>query len=227
MNDAEQLIREIAGDVRPVRRIPSVTLRWVVWLALAAASLATLAALEARRAGGLAGLATAGTVRDVVLLLAAAALAAWTCLALAVPGRASSPALRWTPAVLLGVWIAVVAFAAAGDANGCGSGIACVLTTLLVAAPSAAALYVLNRRAAATRPLWLGALLTGAAAAVGAAGARLCCAGDAPLHLLVWHALPAMGLAVSGLLIGHYAFARWFRRAVAPACNHPRSRCAE
>jgi hypothetical protein len=148
---------------------------------------------------------------QVCLLTLVAVVSGWAVLALGVPGRAQSPLSRWLPVTALMAWILVILTSSLASGMGqCGFSPGCLGSIALVGAIPAAFLYWLCRRSLPLRPLWMGVLLMGAAAAAGALGAQFSCSNESPLHLLVWHVLPVVALGATGMLVGRFVMARWF-----------------
>src|SRR5512143_2636786 len=109
--ETEALARELATDLRPVRRLPAAEVRAAMWGAFAIASVAAGVAALGVRADLAAKLGDAAFVGDGAVLLIAFALAARSAFAHAVPGAATAPA---GAVAALAAWACFVALRPSG-----------------------------------------------------------------------------------------------------------------
>lgn len=84
----------------------------------------------------------------------------------------------------------------------------CTLCILGVAVIPSILLTVLGRKGATTKPMLLGAYSILAATSIGWLLLRVVEMQDDPLHLLMWHYLPMLGLATLGAALGKIIF-KW------------------
>jgi hypothetical protein len=195
----EELIRSLAGDLRPIRRLPRVERRTVSWavFALACASLVTIA-LGARPD-------LAAKIRDPaflaagVLLLAIFILAARAAFVLSVPGGGA----RWATLASCGLlfWGALVAGAASSETQWL-SGARCLGRLACVAVVPAIAMVLMLREAAPLHPRWTGAFAMLSAASLAAVATQVICPKDGALHVALWHLAPILLAAVAGTRLG-------------------------
>jgi hypothetical protein len=206
--NTDQLIERLVADVRPVRRLLDPTERAALWMAVALVSIAG-------------GVAYFGVRRDIatiwfdvefvgrgLLLVATMWLAVVSAFRMAVPGAERRAFARWWPIAALGVVLAVlaaevIAAAIMGNAGSPLRAVHCIQKVALVGVVPAVVAVVLVRRAWAAEPKWtlvLGMLGSGAA---GALTAELSCPIHAPLHILLWHMLPVVGVAALGVVLGN------------------------
>ena len=214
----DQLIDRLVAEARPVRRIASPRHRAAVWIALAV----VCAVLGVQYFGLRRDLSSAtqsvGFWLRIALLISIMWLAVTAAFRLAVPGADTRIRARWWPLVVLGALVAL----AAGDVvtgmltgPGMGSSFpswACARKVAMVGAIPAAWSLLLIQRAAPTEPQWTALLGVLGAAAAGGLTAELACPFHAPLHILVWHALPVLASVGVGLLAGTALLATMRRR---------------
>lgn len=199
----DELVRALAADLRPVRRLARPESRGWRWAALALGCVAAGAmALGTRPDLG-------ERLREGWFLLENGALllvflgAARSAFQLSVPGAARGRVARLVPALGLASWALLLAVRhlASGEA-GPDWGLGCVWRVIGLAAIPALAAWLMLRRAAPLRTGCTGWYTLLAAGAVAIVGTRALCANDAPLHMLVWHLLPVLLIAALGLVGG-------------------------
>lgn len=208
----EQLIEDLAADLKPVRSPGKTGVSSFVWLIVATLySSIIIVATGPIREGSF------GNVIDYPLfgletLVAAAAIVALTVATLrtAIPSP-RHPLLRIAPALALGVlWAAfyvVGLWEPAHPVSMLGKREHCVLQGLFFSFPSMAALLYFARR---LMPLWpraTGALAGAAAGAIPAAWMQFACM-YVPGHILTHHIGPIVLLAGIGALAGPVALSR-------------------
>ena len=206
----EKLIVDLVADMAPVKRLPAVSVRMLRWLALAVA----VSALAAVWIIGLrTDLSRAMAAPDVLgsmgLALLASTSAAFMALQLSVPGVVQSRWPRWLPmAVLTLLMVALVQMA---RASGAGVAVlfdepvhaACVTRVIAMALVPTFLLMRSIRRGFALDHVWAVALATLGGSALAAVAVQLVCPIDRGAHLLVSHALPAVGLVIAGALAAY------------------------
>lgn len=211
----DDLIRELAADGRPVRRLAPWLHRVVIWVGLSALCAATVIVTSgARRDLGQMWWSPAFML-EAVLLLVTALSAAAGALIVSVPGAERSKLVRWLP-VMAGaaalLWIAAEVVFTAGVQGG-RPVVAwwCIQRTLLVGLLPGIVLFAMIGRAAPLKAAWAGLLAVLATSAVGVFGTNIMCSVDRPTHLLLWHVGPMALLAAAGAGIGASLF-DWTRR---------------
>jgi hypothetical protein len=200
----EELIRTLATDLQPVRRLGSVERRTAIWAAFALSCAAAGAYLLGTRPDLPARLREPAYLAEAVLLLSVCALSARTALALAVPGaeRSAAPGMLSVSGLLL--WASL---AGCDGLTGAGSaawanGFPCIWRLVALAVLPAATLLLMLRKAAPLAPRWTGALAVLSAGSVAALGTRLICARDDVPHVLLWHCAPLIVASLGGIVLG-------------------------
>lgn len=212
----EDLIRELAKDAPPVRRLQKLTVRLIGWVALAALSLAVVTMWMGARQDLGEVLWESNFQFEAAMLILTAMSAAVGALTVSVPGRERSALVRWLPIVGGAICILwVVGELVFASLTGAPTGRLtfawrCVYKTASVALVPGVALFVLVRRAAPLHAAWAGLLAILATAAVGVLGANVICPIDRPLHLFLWHVAPLMLFAALGAGLGTWLI-RWNR----------------
>lgn len=212
----DELIRRLAADAGPVRRIAPVPVRLAVWTALTLVAATVAVWWFGVRGDYAAALWTATFQVKSALLIVTAISAAAGALLVSVPGAERSGAVRWLPLtaiVALLLWLAgeLTTAAAAGTVNWrIGAAWGCAAQVMAIGLVPGATLFVMVRRAAPLRAAWAGALALVAMGAVGAFGTSVVCPSDRSMHVLVWHVLPLIGVGAVGAAAG-YVFLGWVR----------------
>jgi hypothetical protein len=196
--ETRSVIDRLVADLRPVTplRVPSA--RLVRWVPIAVASgIAALAAIGIRP-DLLTATLTAPFVGHSALLIAAAVTSAAGALCHAVPGERLPRWMRSAPGITILAWSAWLAVESASHVVAGGdwavpASWGCVAKAFAVGVVPSAALAVMVGRAAPMRPLPAVTFAALSGVAVGALGAELSCPLINPLHLLLWHAAPAIG----------------------------------
>src|SRR5436309_2989181 len=102
--DTNQLIKELAADLKPVRRLLPPVLRLIGWLALAIPATALVVLAMQVRPDIAAKLADPGFLTQELASLATALVAGWAALVACVPGEARWK--LWAPFAPLALWMA-------------------------------------------------------------------------------------------------------------------------
>jgi len=213
----EQLLRELARDVPPVRRIPALRTAAAVVLAAWAIAVAALWALRSSPAPLLRDIPwDDGFYLAVLLGLAALAVGATlAALAGAVPGRERARGAS-SGAALLGITLAAGAAVAAVLVTGSRSieelagSAACIRHAAALAVLPALAAARFLARGAARSPVLCGVAAVTGAVGLGSVVVHASCRAGAALHVLVGHALAPALLGV--LLAAPIALSvRWWR----------------
>lgn len=212
MRPRADLVRELAADLRPVRRPPSPGALATVWLAgawlfVAAVTLAT----GGMRPGVFAQLAGAPRfVAEVLLGLLAGAAAIRAAAGLGVP-EPESALRRAAPALLLmAAWVAAYLYGLrdpALESSMLGKRERCYFEVLVFALPPMAVALRLIRRSVPLARVWTGALAGAAAGAIPGLIMQLACMYD-PAHILLDHLAPIAAAAFLGGVLGPAAFRR-------------------
>ncbi len=207
MTDTESLIRSLARDAPPVRRLPPPHRRVARWLAVALPVIALFGMIMGARPDLGERLAEPEFLLPLVAALATAVCAAHAAFSSCVPG--SPPWTLWLPAPPLAVWIGSLGQQCWDHWLRYGpEGVifrpdpVCLPIIAMVGAIPAAAMVVMARRGAPLAPrltAFLGAL---AAAALAYVGLRLVHPQDAAFMVLVWQFGSVAALAVAAGAFG-------------------------
>lgn len=211
----DDFIRTIAGEARPVRRLPPPASRIALWLAVALPAVLAIVLLMSPRADLAEKLADTRFQIEQLAAFVTAIAAGYAAFSMVVPGRS-----RWTallPLPPLALWLGSLGESCIQDWIRAGpEGLrlewdwVCIPSIALVGLVPAAAMVMMLRRGAPLAPsatLALGAL---AAAALGNFGLRLFHPQDASLMVLVWQfGTVALIAAVAGCTGRHVL--RWPR----------------
>jgi len=202
----DELIRTLAEDLAPRAPLAPARAAALGWLAAALALVAALTLASGPLRPGL--LAQLASERDFALdllllaLVVAAATFAW--LRLRVPGAAAGARAALPAVACVGLWLALQAGAVllrhGQPPATLGARPGCWHQVLFFSLPPLALALFLARRAAPLERAWTGLLAGLAAGALGALAMELACMRD-PLHALVAHFAPALGVALAGALL--------------------------
>jgi hypothetical protein len=204
--DTNDLIGKLAASLKPVRRIAP------AWARAALLSVFALAAVF-----GCIYLCTDGLRHDWTVMLdahlcqscgmlVAGMLAAFAAFTLSVPDTKIRLHVYAMTGIATGIWVALIlgqltagplSLSVFGERN-------CLTDLVLLAiAPCAGALFMATRSAPVWRG-WAGYSLMLSIGSFAALGMRFLCPNEEPAHLLVWHFLPVLGLALFGILLGEF-----------------------
>lgn len=193
-----EVIAGLVRDLRPVRPLPLPGVRASAWAAAAAGIVAAVTALLGLRADLTAVASVPVFQLHVVLLLVAAIGSATAALASAVPGE---PMSHWRRAAAplavfaWGVWLCAEVWWFAADGGAwwpIAAGFGCAAKAAAIGAAPAWLLIAMTVKAAPPDARRTGCYTGLAAAAVGAIGVEMTCPLNNPMHLLLWHAGPAV-----------------------------------
>jgi hypothetical protein len=204
---SEELIAELSGALRPVRRLPPPGLQAMLWLALAVVVIGLAVALNGLRHDLAARMLLPQEVGQFSASVATGIAAALAAAMLARPDRAAAWALLPVPTLLL--WLGSLGWGCFADLARLGPGAwtmgtswGCLKFILLLGLPLTAALLVLLRHAGPVRPTPV-LLLSGlAAAALCSAGLSLFHHLDAALEVLIWHGAAVALVVMLGRALG-------------------------
>jgi len=200
------------NGLTPVRRLPGLGWRSALWTIFALACVcAGTFALGARPD-------LAGAIRDPAflranaLLLLVFVLSARAAFQLSVPGSDRGAAARMLPLGGLLLWGCCIACGRSACALPPApisiAGLSCAVKLLLLGLAPSLMGFSMLRKAAPLSPGWTGwfALLSPGSLAL--LGTRWVCAREDPLHLFLWHLLPALAAALLGIYLGRRLLAR-------------------
>lgn len=210
---SEELVKILAADAKPVRRLPSPMVRLLIWLGISIAYAALVVWLMGLRPDILSKLGNARFVVELSATFMTSVLAAAAAFCAGCPGRPIWE--RFAPMPALGLWFWSLgegcwqSFAASG-AEGLSFRIdfVCLPSILLVGILPGAVILKMIRQGAPIAPTTTTALATLAAAALGATALRLFHEQDASVMVLVWQFGSVVLLASLGALTGRRLL-RW------------------
>jgi hypothetical protein len=210
-NKTEQLIAELAANLRPVHRAGRVGHLVFAWCVIAGAySWFAILATGPVRDGAFAALLQRPVFAlETLLGFAAIATLAWAALRMAIPGEPRAAVLKW-PAIVGLAWIALLAAGVwhpSQPASMLGKRDHCVWQSLLIGLPSLLALLWLARGLLPVWPRWTDALAGAAAAGFPAAIMQFACM-YSPAHGLMFHIAPMAYTVILGTAAGHLALSR-------------------
>ncbi len=202
------LVDRLVRDVCPVRPLRSRRL-FFAWLVLQAAVLVALVAHGLRPDIG-AIVHRPLFVAQMLALMTSGTLAAWLAARGAFPDRAAGPL---SIAAMVGLAISgLMPFVTSASRvldSFVAMGLPCFKMTIMIATGPSLALLLLVGRGASVMPARAGLLAGAAAFLLAAAGMRVACSVDDPLHLLVWHGAPVVLGASLSALLGAAFLGRW------------------
>jgi hypothetical protein len=202
------LITKLSRDVKPVKRIPSLSILFLGWLIGASLCLAG-------------GICTFGYPMDMgeygynsqfilesVLLFSTFFLASACAIAMGVPGTKGTEIFRRVTLIFLGSWFLLVLFRgerliALEGMSALIQGLQgyCPLDILMMGLLPAVLLLFILRKAAPLNLEWSGIMALLAVGSLAAFGVQFTCRFDSPVHIFIYHVLPVIGLGMIGYLI--------------------------
>ncbi|TAL28634.1 MAG: DUF1109 domain-containing protein [Alphaproteobacteria bacterium] len=202
--DTHDLIEKLSKDVKPVRPLPRAGFRALslsLWsLALA---LLILEQVHAPRSDLAATFHSPVYLAQGFVMMIAGLLAAFAAFKLSIPDTRLRPSVISSLAsatLLWGLLIVIELFKAPAElpaaAPSCFIGL-----TIGMSAPLALGLVMMMRSAPVWRG-WAGYAMVLSVGSFTALVMRFICPDDSPGHLLVWHFLPVLALALPGVLLG-------------------------
>ncbi len=211
------LVRRLATEVKPTRRLWSVGVRLGIWILLEVGVLAWVVTHTDN--DFIQKLRQPVYTIEILFFAAAAIISATLALRSAVPGRALRASEATLAAVLLLTGAALVAAGPMNTTNPLGdfvrAGLPCARETWMLAAAPLLLLWWMVRRGASMRGGLSGLLVGAGALFFSFAMMRIACPIDEPLHVLTWHLLPALALIALSTLAGG-VWLRFRRRARHP-----------
>jgi hypothetical protein len=206
---SDDLIRALASDPRPVRRLARPEKRAERWSMFVIIFVGAGSAALGLRADLAMKLHETLLVTQSLLVILLALVAGASAFRSSVPGAERHMLLRVLPLLALFAWLLSLLLADGSAARGASwAGMTCVRNMVLLATAPAVGLVLMLRRAAPLDGGWTGLLSFLSSAAFGIAGTQLVCAKDDPVHGVLWHFAPVVVAAVVGMLLGRRFFVR-------------------
>lgn len=207
MDTPDDLIKKLTGDLKPVTPIAPPWQRAVIFATLGLTLTFSSAVLIGMREDLGSSLQRSTFLLEIGVLLMAGILSAVAAVRLAVPDTRLRLPVKLPLALAHLGWFWLLAKTVAGFdmAHDHGNGQCAIDLTLMMILPLAAATGGIMRGAPVFRGM-AGYAMSLSMVSFAAAAMRLLCPNDEAGHLLLWHFLPAVGLAALGIAIGLFAF---------------------
>lgn len=212
--DNATLVRTLAADLQPVRRLPRPSALTSLWTALAAGLIGVAMLLSAARPHSMHWLSDPMAVVGVAIAAATGLLAANAAFHLAIPGR--DPRRAWLPVLAGLAWLGWVGIGCMSDLVPSGhlqsrddATVACLQFIAGFGTPTMLVTLLLARHGFVVRPVQISLLAGLAASAVGDVGMAAVDHPHAPLTTLIWHGAAALFLFGLSAMIGP----GWMRRS--------------
>ena len=205
MKSHERLIDALAADLKPTARQPGLDRLALTWVACSLVYVALITGMLGPFRPGFSEqlLGYPRFALDMLLGVAAIGVTGVLLFRSAVPG-AVAQSLRWLALSMVGAWLAMQLFGLVSPAlepGMLGKRPHCMFETLLIALPPMGVALVLQRRMYPLSPA-RSAMAAGLCAGLMPAWImQIACMYD-PQHILSFHILPGLAVAVIGLLVG-------------------------
>jgi len=204
------LVQHLAAEVKPARRLWPVSFRLAIWMALEIGIL--MCVMTGSSGNVIERLKEPAYAMEVLFFGFAAVILAMLALRSAIPGRYLSAREAMLAGLLALAGALLITLAAPMDmtrpvAEFVRVGLQCALRIGLYSALPLAALWWMIVRGASMRGGLSGLLAGGSAVFFAMTILRLECPNNEPMHILIWHLLPALALTGLSALAG----ARWLK----------------
>lgn len=205
---SDDLIRSLASELTPVRRLRRMETRALGWSLFALLCVGVGSVVLGLRSDVAAKLGSPSFVRENAALLLAFAAAGWSAFQGSIPGRDTRRGAHTLALLTLLVWLALVVGRHFPEVSAplTLAGFHCVWRMVgLALAPTLSLLFLLLRAAPLERG-WTGSLALLSVSALAMLGTQLSCAKDEPVHVLVWHCAPVLLSGFAGVGLGELLF---------------------
>lgn len=208
MMKTNNLINELTRNLQPVKKVSDPKISFLKWLSISFLCLGV----------GLLFFGVRDDLQNAIYRLefsiqlldtiALALLSAFSAFLLSIPDK-KHPIIETLPLMSGLLWLTLIIFALinAETIRG-GLGLNCLKEIVILAVFPAAALFSIIMHAAPLNKSKVGLLVLLSAAGLGAFGTQLICVNDDPLHVLLWHFTPVVGIGLIGMFVGSILF-RW------------------
>lgn len=203
--DLEQLVAELAGDAAQVAPAPHPYQLSLKWMAAAAAYLLVALTVSGVRPDLPQALQHPWFIIELAVLLLAFIAASLGAALLAFPDLHQKSRLALFPVLMFTLLAMVILFAWLADDPPAPlpvHSIECTIDITLLALLPAVWIFHAMRRFASTHHQWAGSIALLAAFSIGALWLRLYEVNDSIIHVVQWHYLPMLGIAMIGWLSG-------------------------
>lgn len=202
---SDELVRALAADLKPVRRLRGVDARVALWTSLALCCVAAGSYTLGARSDLARKLHDPAYLAESAALLLLAVSSARRAFHLSIPGVERSPLARAVPFIELLAWILLIASrwspGTSGPPPGAVSslgGLRCVGRILGLALAPSVPIFFMLRKAVPRERAWIGYLAVLSASALATLGTQMVCRKDGPVHVMLWHVAPVLLAALGG-----------------------------
>lgn len=207
----EQLVAELADDAAKVVPAPHPYLLSLKWMAAAAVYLAVSLALSGVRPDLLQALQHPWFIAELAVLLLVFIATSLSAALLSFPDLHQKQGLAFVPVWMFALLVLVILFAWYADSPSAPlpvHSVKCTIDIALLSLLPAVWTFYVMRRFASTHYHWAGSIALLSAFSVGALWLRLYEVNDSIIHVIQWHYLPMLGVALVGWLSGR-AVLKW------------------
>ena len=205
MDAMEKHIASLVADAGQLPSAPSPQLLWLKWMGVAVAYIALSLLVLGVRPDLLAELHSGLFVAEIVMLIAVVATTALSATLLAYPDMYQHRRLVLAPIAMFVLFIGVIVLAWQADnppAPPPVHSFECSLTIAVLALLPAAWMFYSMRKLASTHRRSAGMVVMLAAFSIGAITLRLSEQTNSILHVIEWHYVPMIGVALLGVWLG-------------------------
>lgn len=205
MADTEKLIASLAHDIAPVKASLHPFVLGAIWLGGAAVYIVLILMVFDARSDWLLKLETPLFLAEIVLL---AGIIVVTCLSAALlsfPDMHQKRRLAFAPVLMGLLFLLVLCMAWFADDPASpppAHSVECTVSIAMLALLPAIWMFYTMRGFASTHPYYAGCVALLAAFSIGALSLRLNEQTDSIMHVIQWHYLPMIGVAIAGLWLG-------------------------
>lgn len=213
--ETNHFIKSLSTGLKPVRRLPSPYVRFSYWLLASILATAVLLFFRGVRSDLVQALSDPEFLIQSLLLVLMTVMAAISAFIMSVPGEKQSKH-RWYLAGILGSLLAMILIFSAWKSYNSGnmrawfpgSGLSCLVSISILSAFPGILLFAMLRRAAPLRLSVSGSSAFLAVTALASLASNINCDSNIPAHILVWHFIPVLVMALIGARLGKW-FLRW------------------
>jgi hypothetical protein len=198
------LIEKLSQSNRPVQRLSSPSVSFAKWVVVSFFCVGIGASLFGIRTDLEEVVFQYGFTSQVFCSLGLALLSALSAFILSVPDKEKT----WVsvlPIATLVLWFISISqsFYVVDFVNG-GIGLSCIRDIVVLSFIPTVVLFLMLRRAAPLQKGRVGVFAGLSVAALGAVGTQFICHNDDPLHVIMWHYIPVLGIGFLGFWLGKF-----------------------
>lgn len=203
--DFEQLVAELAGDAAKIAPAPHPYLLSLKWMAAAAVYLLVALTISGVRHDLPQALQHPWFITELAILLLVFIATSLSAALLAFPDLHQKPRLAFLPALMFALLAMVILLSWLADSPPAPlpvHSVECTISIALLSLLPAVWIFHAMRRFASTHHHWAGSIALLAVFSIGALWLRLYEVNDSIIHVVQWHYLPMLGIALIGWLSG-------------------------